>query len=208
MNVFDLAAKISLDTSDYERGLNESESKLSGFGSKLASGVGVVSKLTVGAVAAAGTAVIGLTKSAVDAYGEYEQLVGGVETLFGAGGKTLEEYAQSVGKTTDEAAGDYEKLMSAQETMLKNADEAYRKQGLSANQYMSTATSMAASMVSSLGGDTEKAAEMVDIAVTDMSDNANKMGTDMGSIQNAYQGFAKQNYTMLDNLNTMGASAA
>lgn len=113
-----------------------------------------------------------VTKSAVGHYVEYEQLVGGVETLF----------KDSSGKLID------------------YAEKAYKTAGMSSNQYMNTATSFAASLIQGLGGDTAKAVELTNLAITDMSDNANKMGTDIGSIQDAYQGFAKQNYTMLDNL--------
>lgn len=131
----------------------------------------------VGAVKTVGDKIAGLTQDATALYGEYQQLVGGVQTLFG-------DNAQAV---------------------IDNADKAFINMGISANTYMETATSFAASLVSSLDGDTQKAAKSVDLALQDMSDNANKMGTAMQSIQNAYQGFAKQNYTMLDNLNTMGA---
>lgn len=113
-----------------------------------------------------------VTKSAVGHYAEYEQLVGGVETLF----------KDSSGK------------------LIGYAEKAYKTAGMSSNQYMNTATSFAASLIQGLGGDTAKAVELTNLAITDMSDNANKMGTDIGSIQDAYQGFAKQNYTMLDNL--------
>ena len=113
-----------------------------------------------------------VTKSAVGHYAEYEQLVGCVETLF----------KDSSGKLID------------------YAEKAYKTAGMSSNQYMNTATSFAASLIQGLGGDTAKAVELTNLAITDMSDNANKMGTDIGSIQDAYQGFAKQNYTMLDNL--------
>lgn len=113
-----------------------------------------------------------VTKSAVSHYAEYEQLVGGVETLF----------KDSSGK------------------LIGYAEKAYKTAGMSSNQYMNTATSFAASLIQGLGGDTAKAVELTNLAITDMSDNANKMGTDIGSIQDAYQGFAKQNYTMLDNL--------
>lgn len=147
-------------------------SVVSQFGSALKSGLAVAAKAAAAATAAAAGAVIALTKSAVENYGEYEQLVGGVETLFKASAGTVEEYAKN----------------------------AYQTAGLSANQYMETVTSFSASLLQSMGNDTAAAAEKADRAITDMSDNANKMGTDMQSIQNAYQGFAKQNYTMLDNL--------
>ena len=139
-----------------------------------------IANTVVNTLKSAGTALANVTKEATALYGEYQQLVGGVETLFG---------------------DDFQ-------TVVDNADKAFRTAGVSANEYMETATSFAASLVSSLNGNTEQAAKTVDVALRDMSDNANKMGTAMQSIQNAYQGFAKQNYTMLDNLNTMGALAA
>jgi phage-related protein len=144
--------------------------------SKVLGGIGSVAGTvakTVGAgMAVAGTAVVAMGKSAVSAYADYEQLVGGVETLFKDSAKTV----------------------------IENASKAYTTAGMSANEYMSTVTSFSASLLQSLGNDTIKASEKADMAITDMSDNANKMGTSMEMIQNAYQGFAKQNYTMLDNL--------
>lgn len=140
-----------------------------------------------------------LGTAATKSYAEYEQLVGGVETLFGAGGQSIEEYAQTVGKTVQEVSAEYGRLLYAQDTVLKNADEAYKTAGLSANEYMASVTNIAASLKQSTSSELE-AAEAADQAIIDMADNANKMGTSMESIQNAYQGFAKQNYTMLDNL--------
>ena len=152
------------------------------------------------AAVAAGAAAFKLGKEVVSAYAEYEQLVGGVETLFGAGGQSLEEFARVNGKTVAEVARQYNALKDAEDTVLHNAAAAYKTAGLSANAYMETVTGFSASLIQSLGGDTAKAAKYADMAIIDMADNANKMGTDMASIQNAYQGFAKQNYTMLDNL--------
>ena len=152
------------------------------------------------AIGAVSTGVAAVGTKIVNEYANYEQLVGGVETLFGAQGKSLEEYAASVGKTVTEASAEYSKLLAAQETVMKNAENAYKTAGMSANDYMETVTSFSASLIQSLGGDTQKAAEYADMAITDMSDNASKMGTDMEMIQNAYNGFAKQNFTMLDNL--------
>lgn len=126
----------------------------------------------IGALMKLGEAIINVGKQAITAYSDYEQLVGGVETLFKDSAPIVESYANN----------------------------AYKTAGLSANDYMETVTSFSASLLQSLKGDTEKAAKVADTAITDMSDNANKMGTSMESIQNAYQGFAKQNYTMLDNL--------
>lgn len=153
-----------------------------------------------GLTGTAATAVAAITKTSFENYASYEQLAGGIETLFGTGGKNLEEYAASVGKSVSEVKDEFDTLMTSQQTVMNNADRAYQTAGLSANAYMETVTGFSASLLQSLGGDTEKAAAYADRAIIDMSDNANKMGTSMESIQNAYQGFAKQNYDMLDNL--------
>jgi len=147
-------------------------------GGRFASVFGKFAKVGVAAIGAAATGVAALTKAAVSSYADYEQLVGGVETLFSSLDGTV----------------------SASSEVLANAANAYKTAGLSANQYMETVTSFSAALVSSLEGDYSKAAKVSDMAITDMSDNANKMGTSMDAIQMAYQGFAKQNYTMLDNL--------
>lgn len=174
---------------------------MSNFADKLKTGLATAAKVGTAAIGAATAAVGALTKASIEGYGSYEQLVGGIETLFGAGGQSLEEYAQSVGKTTDEAAEKYRELMEVQEAALQNANNAYRTAGLSANDYMETITGFAASLKQSLGEEySSQMASYADMAISDMADNANKMGTAMDSIQNAYQGFAKQNYTMLDNL--------
>lgn len=166
----------SLD--DLTRAANQSNTALEKIGAtadKVASGAQKVADTTAGIsrTAQAGlAAAAAATVKIVDSYADYEQLIGGVETLFKGDAKTLVNYANN----------------------------AYKTAGLSANAYMETATGFAASLVSSLGGDTKKAVDLADMAITDMSDNTNKMGSDISSIQNAYQGFAKQNYTMLDNL--------
>lgn len=167
---------------------------------KFKSGIGVVGKALGVALATGASGFSAITTGATKSYAEYEQLVGGVETLFGAGGKNLEEYAQSQGKTINEIKDEYDELMISQQNVFDDARQAYITAGLSANEYMETVTGFSASLLQSLGGDTVKAAELGNQTVVDMSDNANKMGTSMESIQNAYQGFAKQNYTMLDNL--------
>lgn len=186
MDVFDLFAKISLDSSEYEKGLKNAKSSASGltglFGKvgSAASTVGKgifnvatnVAKVSVAATTAGATAISALTGLAISSCADYEQLVGGVETLYKTSADKVQQYAA----------------------------DAYKTAGLSANEYMNTATTFAASLVSSLGGDTEQAAELANTAISDMSDNSNKMGTAMSSIQDAYNGFAKQNYTMLDNL--------
>lgn len=172
LNLFELYAKVSLDTGDYEKGLDQASKKSSGFASTLKKGLATAAKVGAAAIGAAATGIAALTKASIDQYAEYEQLVGGVDTLFGTAASKVKEYAE----------------------------QAFQSAGMSANEYMTTVTSFSASLLQSLGGDTEKAAQKADQAIRDMSDNANKMGTSMEMIQNAYQGFAKQNYTMLDNL--------
>lgn len=216
-NKSSIVLNMNLNASGFARGIksvigsvknmNESMKDATNTASKMSSvmkGIGS-SAIKVGkglavAGAAAATAVTALVSKSVGAFADYEQLTGGVETLFGAGGRSVEEYAQSVGKSVSDIQGKYDSLMSAQNAVLENANKAYMTAGMSANEYMDTVTGFSASLISSLGGDTSKAADYANSALVDMSDNANKMGTDMESIKNAYQGFAKQNYTMLDNL--------
>lgn len=163
---------ISDAVSDAQSTANRGASGISNALGKIGGVAKTVGKVTAVGLGVASTAVVTLGKSAIGAYANYEQLVGGVETLF----------------------------KDSADTVIKNASKAYRTAGLSANEYMETVTSFSASLLQSLGGDTVKASEMADMAITDMSDNANKMGTSMEMIQNAYNGFAKQNFTMLDNL--------
>lgn len=189
---------------DIEKSLDEvgeSADKAESKVGKLAKGIakGLTKALAAGA-AVAGTALVGLIKSSIQSYSETEQLIGGVKTLFGTEAESVEEYAESVGKSVDEVKDKYDELMQSQETVLKNANNAYKTAGMSANEYMETVTGFSASLLQSLDGDTVKAADAANQAIIDMSDNANKMGTDIESIKNTYQGFAKQNYTMLDNL--------
>lgn len=172
MNLFELFVKIGADTTEANKGIDEVGQKTSGLGEKLKSGLATAGKVAVSGVAAGATAIGALGTKAVAAYADYEQLVGGVETLF----------------------------KDSQDQVMDYANNAYKTAGLSANEYMETVTSFSASLLQSLDGDTSAAADKANLAITDMSDNANKMGTDMTSIQNAYQGFAKSNYTMLDNL--------
>ena len=167
-----ISSVVKSSMSECQDVVNKGSSGIGGALGKIGNVAGGIAKGVAVGVGVASTAVIGLGKQAVDAYGNYEQLVGGVETLF-------KENAS---------------------TVIKNASNAYKTAGMSANAYMETVTSFSASLLQSVGGDTVKASEMADMAITDMADNANKMGTSMEMIQNAYQGFAKQNYTMLDNL--------
>lgn len=201
MELFKIFGTIALKGKDQFNGdLDESSSKAEKLSDKIGKGLGAAAKLGAKAVTAAASAFGVLTKKALYSYAEYEQLVGGVETLFGArGAKSAEEYAKLVGKSVGEVTEEYEILKSAESLMMEQAEQSWKYQGMSANEYMETATSFAAALTSSCE-DAITAAELADMAIGDMSDNANKMGSDMASIQNAYQGFAKQNYTMLDNL--------
>ena len=175
LNLFNLIATISLDDDKFKDGLSKSEKSMNAFKSGLGKigDVGVKAMKGIGVAVGVASASIGaLTKVSIDSYAEFEQLTGGVETLFKDSADTIFQYSQ----------------------------QAYKTAGLSANEYMSTIVGFSASLIQSLGGDTVKASEIGNQAILDMSDNANKMGTSMEMIQNAYQGFAKSNYTMLDNL--------
>jgi hypothetical protein len=173
LELFKIFGTIALKGKDQFNGdIDESSSKAEKLSGKIGKGLATAAKLGAAAIVAAATAVGALTKKSLEEYAEYEQLVGGVETLFKDSADVVKQYANN----------------------------AYKTAGLSANDYMETVTSFSAALLQSLGGDTEAAAKQADLAITDMADNANKMGTAMGDIQNAYQGFAKQNYTMLDNL--------
>lgn len=172
MDLFDLVAKITLDSSEYERGLDNASIKTSSFGDKLKNGLTTAAKIGGAAITAASTALVAFTKDAVSSFGDYEQLAGGIETLFGDSAKKV----------------------------IADADEAFKTAGMSANQYMETSIQSAAALINSLDGDQEKAAELMNMSITDMADNVNKMGTSMEGVQNAYRGFSRGNFTMLDNL--------
>ena len=165
-------AQAKAELKGFEKGLEDVDSTAQSSSSKIKDALGKFAPIAATAAAAVGAAAVAITKAGLDAYAQYEQLAGGVETLFGESADVVKGYA----------------------------DEAYKTAGMSANKYMETVTGFSASLLQSLGGDSAAAAEYANQAVIDMSDNANKMGTSMESIENAYQGFAKQNYTMLDNL--------
>lgn len=198
LEIFKLLGKIAISGADEAKNeIDETTEHAERKSSKLLKALGTVGKW---AIAGTGAAALYVGKNALTAYADYEQLVGGVETLFGArGAKSVEEYAKLVGKSVDEVTDEYETLKLAEDTMMAQAEQAWKYQGMSVNEYMETATGFAAALTSSCE-DAVTAAELADVAIGDMSDNANKMGSDITSIQNAYQGFAKQNYTMLDNL--------
>ena len=188
-----LAIVPQLDDSAMSSALGGVSSKLEGIGDKAKEAFAVVSAAAVAATAA----VVG---GAVEQYASYEQNIGGIQKLFGNMGQTLEEYAAANGQTTEEAAEKWQALEDAQDLVARNASNAFQSCGVSANDYMETVTSFSAALINSLGGDTQAAAEQAQVAMVAMSDNVNTFGTDMQDVQNAFQGFAKQNYTMLDNL--------
>lgn len=199
--VYDLYVKIGIDSSGFDKGLADAKKKLNGLSAtaqkgiretegastsllgkvggglasfgKAALGVAgevakVTAKVTAAATAAAGAGIVALTKMAVSSYGEYQQLAGGIETLF----------------------------KDSSDQMMKYAENAFKTAGISKNRYMNIAIESSAAMINSLGGDTKKAAEYTNMAITDMSDNVNKMGTTFDSLQNAYRGFSRGNFTI------------
>lgn len=172
MLFMELMATLGLDSSKYNEGMDGAEKRAGSAGSAIAKGLGAAGAAVGAAVGAAATGVVKLTSAAVSSYGEYEQLAGGVQKIF----------------------------QDSSDAVMKFASDAYKTAGLSANDYMQTVTGFSASLLQGLDGDTQAAAEIANKAIIDMSDNANTYGTDMQSIQNAYMGFAKNNYTMLDNL--------
>ena len=207
MNVFKLCASLKLDSAEYEKGLGDSETKMEAAGERIgaiASKIGDVLKTAAvvggAALTAASAGVVSMVKTSVANFAEYEQTIGGVQKLYGNMGKSVEEYAQMNNKSVADVKDEWQKLENAQNTVLQNANQAYATAGMSANEYMSNATSFSAALINSLGGDTQKAAEVTDVAMRAISDNYNTFGGDMQNVTNAFQGFAKQNYTMLDNL--------
>ena len=175
MDLFDLVAKITLDSSEYEKGIKGASEGAEGLSSKWAiagKGLKALGVASVAAVGASAAAVGALTKQAVQAYANYEQLAGGVKKLYG----------------------------DAADELMSYAEQGYKTSGMSANKYMELATSFSASLINSLGGDQSAAAKQTDVAMRAISDNFNTFGGDISNVQNAFQGFAKQNYTMLDNL--------
>ncbi|MBQ6170016.1 MAG: hypothetical protein IJK30_08690 [Ruminococcus sp.] len=172
MNVYKLEAAIGLNTTEYQKGLKTAGESMAALGSKIKDGAAAIGKATAAGMAAGAASAAALAKSAVSAYADYEQYIGGIETLFG----------------------------NSAETLIKNSENAFATAGMDVNQYMETSIQSAASLINSLDGDQQKAAELMDISITDMADNVNKMGTSMEGVQNAYRGFSRGNFQMLDNL--------
>lgn len=196
MNLLDLVVKIGVD--------DKATSKVAAIGDKIKGGLGTAAKAGVAALgaalASAATGTVALGKAALESYAAYEQNAGGVQKMFGNMGKSLDEYAALTGQTVEQCSDEWQRLEDAQSTVLENAANAYATAGMSANQYMEQVTSFSAALITSMDGDTQAAADRANIAMIDMADNVNTFGTSMEDVQNAYQGFAKQNYTMLDNL--------
>lgn len=184
----------------------ELENQFSEQGDKAGKGFNLSFGKVLGGIAVGAAVKKGLevgtefVKGAVEGFADFEQLSGGVETLFGNTFSSIDEYAESVGKTADEVGHEWESMQNRQETVMQNASRAYETAGMSANEYMETVTGFAASLNASLGEYSWQSANYADMIISDMSDNANKMGTDIESIKNAYAGFSKGNFTMLDNL--------
>jgi phage-related protein len=172
MNVFELFAKLGLDSSEYESGLDKARGMLSTVGGGIARGLGALGAASGAALGAAATGVVNLTRQSVNAFANYEQLAGGIETLYGDAASSMMDFASQAATTT----------------------------GQSMNDFMDAAIATSAAMISSVEGDQARAAELTNQSMIDMADNANKLGTDMESIQNAYRGFSRGNFTMLDNL--------
>ena len=208
---FDVTAILKANVSDFSSGMKEAQASLQSLknqtglsldkvsnslsavgASAMKLGSGMTATLTAPAVAG----ITGIVKS----FADLEQSLGGVETLFKDNGTSAIQLAKKYNITAQEAQAMYDTMESKGASVLSNANNAFKTAGVSANQYMQQVTSFSATLLQGLGGDTEKAAQYADKALVQMADNANKMGTNMTDIQNAYQGFAKDNYIMLDNL--------
>ena len=208
---FDVTAILKANVSDFARGMKEAQMAFQSMknqtGSSLdkisnsLSAVGTASmKLGAGMSATLTAPVVAGVTGIVKSFADLEQSLGGVETLFKDNGTSAIGLAKKYNITAKEAQEMYDTMEAKGASVLSNANNAFKTAGVSANQYMQQVTSFSATLLQGLGGDTEKAAQYADKALVQMADNANKMGTNMSDIQNAYQGFAKDNYTMLDNL--------
>lgn len=199
--IMTLRAILTMDTKDFDSNVSKSQSSAKKFASALGKTIKGAAVAATAAIGAAATGIANLTKAAVSSYADYEQLVGGVETLFD-NTENLQRFKESladVGYTAEEIEAELANYKDPIEVVMENAANAYKTAGLSANEYMETVTGMAAALNQSTG-DLAVSADYANMAITDMADNANKMGSSMESIQTAYAGFSKQNYTMLDNL--------
>lgn len=175
------------------------KSGLKSVGSSLGTITKKAAKFAAVGIGGAAVGIGTVVAQATSAFADFEQNIGGVQKLFGTGGKDLNAYAESLGKPVDKVKAQFDKLKGAESDVIKNAQNSFML-GFSANQYMETVTGFSASLISDLGGDTKKAADLANVAIKDMADNANVFGTDMASVQQVYQGLAKNQYVLLDNL--------
>ena len=207
MELFRLLGTIAVNNSDANQAIDETNNRANSAGGKISTAFQKIGdaavKMGAATITAVGTVATGigaLAKKSVTAYADTEQLIGGVETLFGNTFSSMEEYAEKLGVPLEYAQQRWEVYVDRQSEVLENASNAYKTAGMSANEYMETVTGFAASLNASLGEYAHLSARYSNMIVTDMSDNANKMGTEIESIKNAYAGFSKGNFTMLDNL--------
>lgn len=198
--IFELFATLSLNANEFDEELEKKKGDASKFASSFGNAFKSMAKVGATAFAVASGAIAKFGTDAVKSYAEYEQLVGGVQKLYGNAGQSLEEYAQKTGRSVDKAKSEWQKLENAQNTVIKNAQNAFLTSGMSMNEYMQTATGLSGSLIKSLNGDTQKAAKITDVAMRAMSDNVNTFGTDAGMVQSAFMGLSRQNYMMIDNL--------
>lgn len=208
---FDVTAILKANVSDFSRGMKEAQVAFQSMKNQTGSSLDKISnslsavgmsaiKLGAGLTAGLTTPVVGAVGGVVKSFADLEQSLGGVQTLFKQNGTSVNNLAKEYGITREEAQRLYKTMANEGTNVIENANRAFRTAGVSANSYMQQVTSFSATLLQGLGGDTAKAAQYADKALVQMADNANKMGTNMSDIQNAYQGFAKDNYTMLDNL--------
>lgn len=208
---FDVTAILKANVSDFARGMKEAQMAFQSMKNQTGSSIDKISnslsavgtasmKLGAGMTATLTAPVVAGVTGIVKSFADLEQSLGGVETLFKDNGTSAIQLAKKYNITAKEAQAMYDTMESKGASVISNANKAFKTAGVSANQYMQQVTSFSATLLQGLGGDTEKAAQYADKALVQMADNANKMGTNMSDIQNAYQGFAKDNYTMLDNL--------
>lgn len=200
MDVFDLFAKLGLDSSEYESGLNRARGLASSVGGAISAGVTAVAGVTTAAVGAAATGVVNLTTQSVQAYAEYEQMVGGIGKIFGTAGQSFENFAAEFDGTIEEAQEAYERLEATQDLVLENANNAWRTAGLGVNEYMSTVTTLSGALLGSLDNNSALAAEYADRAIGDMSDIANTYGYTMDEVAQIYTSVSRGLYQTIDTL--------
>ena len=191
MNGATVLTRFTADTKDLDGKTKNAEKGIKGLTTALVS-----SQLIVNGLSTSWNTLKSFVGESVRAFADVEQSLGGIETIYGDAGSSIEHLAEMFSMTTEEAKKYYNELNSTGANVTENAKKAFKTAGMSANEYMQTVTSFGASLMQALDGDTAESARIADKAIIDMADNANKMGSSIESIQNAYQGFAKQNYTI------------